>query len=225
MILNTLSKFAAALALTASAMHASAAVTPTQLQSVAFATLDASTVLMFNGFNATLGILTGVTVSLSGTETLFNQVTANAGAVVSVGNPTPLTATATTTVTGPSALSLVTPLSTPGFTGSITGQGALTPIVVGTATLPVTGSTTLASGLNAYIGGPASVAISIASVGSQGGTVPRLVFTGNDGNANINVSLFYTFTPAVVAKVPVPGSLALLGLGVLGLGFARRRKA
>lgn len=58
-------------------------------------------------------------------------------------------------------------------------------------------------------------------------------FNYGDGSFNMTAANFETFQTALVSKlereitgnVPVPGTLALFGLGVLGLGLARRRLA
>jgi len=46
-----------------------------------------------------------------------------------------------------------------------------------------------------------------------------------DGNGNLNAIRQTTLDGSVTASIPEPSSIAMLGLGLLGLGFAARRKA
>ena len=162
--------------------------------------------------------LTSVHLTLSSATTL-NATVFNSGGPATVGSPTPVTATATTTVTGPSGLTATATLTTPGFVGTVvTGNQT-----VGTISSTVTGSQDLFSpptNLASYVGGAASITLSIAESGSQGGSVPGGVFTGNDGNAVVTLTLQYDYEAP--AALPEPLSVGLLGMGLVGLGAARK---
>jgi hypothetical protein len=64
---------------------------------------------------------------------------------------------------------------------------------------------------------------SITGTGFSGGG--GNITTVQDTTANCGASIVYTYTAAVTPTVPVPASAALLGLGLLAAGAARRRKA
>jgi len=56
----------------------------------------------------------------------------------------------------------------------------------------------------------------------SGGTVLD-VFTGNTGNTG-SYNITFTTATAASSQVPEPGTLALFGLGLVGLSLARRRR-
>ena len=213
----------AAVMLAASAGAALAApfVTAVQTRTANFPSLSAAgSTLIFGGFDSALGTLTGVNLTLSSVTTLNNTVF-NSGGTASVGSPTPLTATATTSVTGPSGLAATATLSTPGYVGLVL-NGMQT---VGTISATATGAQQLLSppnNLASYVGGASSVSLSLSESGTQGGSVPGTVFTGNNGVADVTVTLSYSYTTPV--GLPEPLSIGLLGMGIAVLGVARKQR-
>lgn len=202
--------------------------TPTETASVTFGgeandySMSGSTVLTVNGFNSSLGNLVGVylTLSLSGTLNNVASITSTPYIAQSVGSPTALTASATTYVSAPLGLNLNTSFSTPGFVGTVT-TGSLN--IVGTNTVTdQTVNNSLTSDLAAYIGGTNAISIDVLEDGTQGGSVPGNVLTGNTGTADIVLTVDYAYTNAVTT--PEPASMSLMGLGMVGLGVLRRRR-
>ncbi|WP_107666581.1 choice-of-anchor E domain-containing protein [Cyanothece sp. BG0011] len=206
-----------------------ASFTPTQEQSFSFASLGGDTTLSFDGFDSSLGELIGFNIELEFDATLNNtaSVFPPGSGDQNVGTPTPLTATATITaaVLGALGLSVSDSLTTPEFDGIVPDNSMVN--VVGTASttdqMASQSYSSPANDLSSLIGGTNAVSVLLSSSGSQGGSVPNSVLTGNNGNADVTVRVFYEFEPAATESVPEPGML--LGLAsVAGAGFISRRR-
>lgn len=110
----------ATFAATTVAASASPSVTATQTDTDAFDSLSASTNLLFNDFDSSLGTLTGVFATLNYSATVNDLALVTSGDDTAVGSPTPLTATATTTLCGTGLLAglfAAGNVTTPGFVG------------------------------------------------------------------------------------------------------------
>jgi hypothetical protein len=186
-----------------------------------FSDINADAELSFNGFDASLGRLVGVIIEFTLNETLSEHIYNINNHAVLVGRPNQVSSTSTITVSGPLGLSIVNQLSTAGFVG-MAPVGLTTVATVNTPTDFLVGPASISGNpvlLNTYIGGANTVEIDVTGFGTQSGSLPPNAYAGYEGDSNGIVYLQYVY------DIPEPGSIALLGLGLIGLAVWRRRKA
>jgi len=210
-----------ALALIAAAGGANAAVV-TFTDSIALATTDWTHNLTLQQFDASLGTLNSVTFSYGGqVSSIFRvesldaapaTVNANASGNLVFGGPISQTLN----------ISGSTSQAVSAFDGTI-DFGGTSGAVIG----PVVGSDSdtlsLISGLAAFIGaGTYDISVAAHGASSASGAGNLISQINTEAMANIAVTYDYTARPPVT--VPEPASMALVGLGMMGLAALRRRK-
>lgn len=164
---------------------------------------------LFPQFNPTLGTLTGVSLFYSVTVDFDGSCTGSGQFSCDTRVQSSITGSNGLTVSNSSSLAFIE-------------LGDFDTLLIGS--IDAAYSATVAQSIASFIGA-GSIGNILASVTikneNPGGSAQ---YSNLAADFNGSYSLTYTYTPST-APAPEPGTVALLGIGLAGLGFARRRKA